>query len=304
MLSRKEKIREYVKNNIIKLEIIGFCLFVSGLIFFIILCYLNSDEQGFLRNDAPIELILLGLIPVVIGFLIIIIPIAIIGKIAGQMSNNTIKLSQMEQEQAKQDVTNPLQARSGVDNYFFHRVINSHKKRLAERHLSLADEKEFWEQVNIFIPIKNSMINADGNPNANANANANMNMLNFHKIRRIIKFFYEHDATTPETAISLNEFFKDYTLTNSQTRMYITNEIINYNQDCTIYLDIPRIKYYFKLFSGSFLLTWAIISVVSFSLPEINWILFVPATIILIPTILYYSKLIFYLLHYKRKYQK
>ncbi len=296
MLSRKEKIREYVKNNIIKLEIIGFCLFVSGLIFFIILIFLNSDEQGFLRNDAPIELILLGLIPVVIGFLIINIPIAIIGKITEQMSNNTIKLSQMEQEQAKQDVTNPLQARSGVDYYFFHRIINSHKKRLAKRHLSLADEKEFWEQVNTFIPIKNSMMNADGN--------ANMNILNFHKIRRIIKFFYEHDATTPETAISLKEFFKDYTLTNSQTRMYITNEIINYNQDCTIYLDIPRIKYYFKLFSGSFLLSWAIISVVSFSLPEINWILFVVATIILIPTILYYSKLIIYLLHYKRKYQK
>ncbi|MHA1618137.1 MAG: hypothetical protein ACTSVZ_02575 [Promethearchaeota archaeon] len=270
--------------------IIGGLFIVGGIIFIVIIAFLTVGEDGYVRPDANAEIMILGLIPVAFGMLIIIVSFGMMASIVKKISNpdskHGIKPNQLEREQTKQRIYNQLQAKSGVDNYFIHKTIDSHKKRLAKKHLSLADEEKFWNRANLILPHSEPT-----------------KMLNFHKIRLYIKFFYDHDATTPETAIPLNQFLEDHTFANSQTTMYIANEVINYRQDCSVYLNVPKIKFYCKLFAGGFAVVWAIFLVISYFLPNSNWIIFVVYTVVIVPVIFYYAKLGIYLQYYKQKFQ-
>ena len=288
---KKEAIKRYVQNNFIKLLIIGGLFLAAGIIPLIIFAFTNVGDDGYIIPNYNTKYMFLTLIPIIIGFLIIMISIIIIDGIAKQKLNIDLKKeskpSPLEQDFSQEKALNTLQAKSGIDNKFIHKTLTAHKKRLAKRFLSLKDEKEFWNRANLILP-----------------QNEPPRMFNISKIKSYIKYFYEQGATTLETAIPLNEFLKEAMFANAQTTMYIANEVINYRQDCSVYLNVPKIKSYFKMFAGSFAVIWITVVVVLLILPHFYWIVFIATTVGFFPMILYYVQLPLYLKYYRKKYPK
>ena len=72
------------------------------------------------------------------------------GSIAAQKLNpdskHENKPSKLEQDDSKQRVLNELQAKPGIDNYFIHKTLSSHKKRLAKKNY---DQETHFRQVQI-----------------------------------------------------------------------------------------------------------------------------------------------------------
>lgn len=87
--TNNEKINAFIgiKKKFKKSAIIAILLILSGFVYAIVLAFLFVGEDGFIREDAPSEWIFLALIPIILGFIILILPFFKIKKVAKSYQN-------------------------------------------------------------------------------------------------------------------------------------------------------------------------------------------------------------------------
>jgi len=97
-----EKINAFIgirkKNK--KSVIIAILLILSGFVYVIVLAILFVGEDGYIREDAPSEWIYLTLVPIILGFIVLILPFYKIKKEEKRFQNHD-NSSQISPEQSK-----------------------------------------------------------------------------------------------------------------------------------------------------------------------------------------------------------
>jgi len=100
-----EKINAFIgvrkKNK--KSVIIAISLILSGFVYAIVLAFLFVGEDGYVREDAPSEWIYLTLVPIILGFVVLILPLYKIKKEEKRFQNHD-NSSQISPEQSNKSL--------------------------------------------------------------------------------------------------------------------------------------------------------------------------------------------------------
>ena len=105
-----EKINAFIgvkKKSSKKLIIVGFSLVIVSFVLSMILAFSFVGDDGYIREDAPGEWLFVALIPLILGFIFIMIPIFSLKKNMGSYQNPS-RTNEMSTEQSNRALDHSL----------------------------------------------------------------------------------------------------------------------------------------------------------------------------------------------------
>ena len=99
-----------IKKKVKKTLIFSLSLIFGGIIIAIVLAFSFVGEDGFIRDDAPSEWLFVSLIPIILGFIMLIVPVISIKKLAksNRQFGTLPELSPEQLEQWTEEMLNPI----------------------------------------------------------------------------------------------------------------------------------------------------------------------------------------------------